>query len=69
MRILYSRVNVRRYRLGRRVRVMRSDLFSALRGRRYDLIVSNPPFVISPENQFQFRDSGLAGGTRHHGAG
>ena len=37
--------NVRDYRLGRRVRLVRSDLFAALAGRRYDLIVSNPPYV------------------------
>jgi ribosomal protein L3 glutamine methyltransferase len=38
-------INVRRHRLGRRVRLMRSDHFSALRGERYDIIVANPPYV------------------------
>jgi ribosomal protein L3 glutamine methyltransferase len=33
------------YRLHRRVRVLRSDMFSALRGERYDLIIANPPYV------------------------
>jgi ribosomal protein L3 glutamine methyltransferase len=42
-----ARLNVRRYRLGRRIRLARSDLFSALRGRRYDLIVCNPPYVTA----------------------
>jgi ribosomal protein L3 glutamine methyltransferase len=37
--------NVARYRLQRRIRLVRSDLFSALGTRRYDLIVSNPPYV------------------------
>lgn len=42
-----ARANVRDYRLGRRIRLLRSDLFSALRGKRYDLIVSNPPYVTA----------------------
>ncbi len=37
--------NVAAYKLGRRVRLIKSDLFSALHGRRYDLIMSNPPYV------------------------
>ena len=42
-----ARINIGRYRLGKRVRLIRSDLFSALRARRYDLIVSNPPYVTA----------------------
>ena len=42
-------LNVRRYRLGRRVQAIQSDLFSALENRRYDLIVSNPPYVPTVE--------------------
>lgn len=37
--------NVSRYQLEDRVNVIQSDLFSALQGRCYDLIVSNPPYV------------------------
>ena len=40
-----ARKNVARYRLGARIRVRQSDLFASLRGERYDLIVSNPPYV------------------------
>jgi ribosomal protein L3 glutamine methyltransferase len=39
-----ARKNVARHRLGRRVRVQCSNLFAALAG-RYDLIVTNPPYV------------------------
>ena len=42
-----ARINVARHRLARRVRRIRSDLFSALRGRQYDVIVCNPPYVTS----------------------
>ena len=37
--------NVRDYGLGGRVRLVKSDMFSALGGQRYDLIISNPPYV------------------------
>jgi len=40
-----ARINVRQYRLGKRIRLIRSNLYSALNDRRYDLIVSNPPYV------------------------
>jgi len=44
-----ARANIRRHRLGRRVRLVRSDVYRALRGRRYDIIVSNPPYVPAAE--------------------
>jgi len=37
--------NVGDYELDSRVRPVESDLFDALAGRRYDLIISNPPYV------------------------
>ena len=40
-----ARRNVDEYRLGERVRLAKSDMFSALGARRYDLIISNPPYV------------------------
>ncbi len=39
-----ARINVERHRLGGRVTVVESDLFSMLPG-RYDLILCNPPYV------------------------
>lgn len=41
--------NVRRHRLGKRVRLVKSDHFRALRGKTYDMIVSNPPYVGTRE--------------------
>ena len=40
-----ARRNVAVYGLRERVQLFESDLFSALEGRAYDLIISNPPYV------------------------
>lgn len=37
--------NVAGYRLEQRISVVQSDLFTGLANRRYDLIISNPPYV------------------------
>ncbi|MDC8445726.1 MAG: 50S ribosomal protein L3 N(5)-glutamine methyltransferase [Nitrosomonas sp.] len=37
--------NIADYQLQERVRLIQSDLFTGLPGRRYDLIISNPPYV------------------------
>jgi ribosomal protein L3 glutamine methyltransferase len=42
-----ARKNVARHRLGRRVRLQRSDLFDRLGAARYDLILTNPPYVAA----------------------
>ncbi len=42
-------LNIRRHRLAGRVRALQSDLFQSLEGQRYELIVSNPPYVPTAE--------------------
>jgi methylase of polypeptide subunit release factors len=37
------------------------SFFEPVEGERFDLIVANPPFVISPDTDFVFRDSDLPG--------
>ena len=38
-------VNIEQHEVGNRVRALQSDLFDGLSGQRFDLIVSNPPYV------------------------
>lgn len=63
-----ARINVKKYRLGSRIRLIKSDVFSALGGKRYDLIVSNPPYVTTaamrrlPREYRQEPGVALAGG-------
>lgn len=38
------------------------SLFDPVAGERFDLVVCNPPYVISPETEFVYRDSGAEPG-------
>lgn len=44
-----ARINVERHGVSGRVRLVQSDLFQALGGARYDVIVTNPPYVARAE--------------------
>jgi len=63
-----ARRNLRRLNLQKRVRMLQSDYFDAVEGCRYDIIVSNPPYVgraemrsLPPEYRHEPR-LGLASG-------
>jgi ribosomal protein L3 glutamine methyltransferase len=63
-----ARRNVASHRLGDRIALHRGDLFAPLRGKRYDLIVSNPPYVdaramarLPPEHRHEPRMALAAG--------
>lgn len=43
-----ARRNIADYKLGERVHLLQSDLFEGLGPTRYDLIISNPPYVDKP---------------------
>lgn len=44
-----ARINRREHRRKDRIELIKSDLFSALEGRKYDLIITNPPYVSAAE--------------------
>jgi len=64
-----AKKNVADYKLARRVRLVKSDLFAALEARAYDLILSNPPYVSAaamrrlPEEYRKEPAMALASGT------
>ncbi|EJL94212.1 protein-(glutamine-N5) methyltransferase, ribosomal protein L3-specific [Herbaspirillum sp. CF444] len=63
-----ARRNVDDYELGGRISLVESDLYTKLPARKYDLIISNPPYVNSdsmsklPQEYLQEPQIALAGG-------
>lgn len=43
------------------VEITSGHLFEPVAGRKFDLVLSNPPFVISPESRYVYRDGGMPG--------
>jgi ribosomal protein L3 glutamine methyltransferase len=43
-----ANINIANYSLQEQVTAIKSDMFSALKGKKYDLIISNPPYVDAP---------------------
>lgn len=46
--IAVANINIGNYGLQDQVSAVQSDMFSALTGKQYDLIISNPPYVDAP---------------------
>ena len=46
--LVVARRNILEHHLGGRIRLFRSDLFAALEGEHYDVILTNPPYVSAP---------------------
>ncbi len=38
---------------------LEGDLFDPVKERKFDLVITNPPFVISPETRYIYRDGGM----------
>jgi SAM-dependent methyltransferase len=41
--------------------LLEGSWFEPVAGRAFDLIVSNPPYAVSPDREFAYRDSGMPG--------
>ena len=45
----------------RNIELRRGSFFEPVEGEQFDLVVANPPYVVSPESAYLFRDSGMHG--------
>jgi ribosomal protein L3 glutamine methyltransferase len=46
--IAVANINIVNYGLQAQITAIQSDMFAALKGKKYDLIISNPPYVDAP---------------------
>jgi ribosomal protein L3 glutamine methyltransferase len=46
--IAVANINIKNYGLEDQITAVQSDMFSGLKGKKYDLIISNPPYVDAP---------------------
>jgi ribosomal protein L3 glutamine methyltransferase len=46
--IAVANINIANYGLESRISAIQSDMFAALKGKKYDVIISNPPYVDAP---------------------
>ena len=56
----FAAMNARLNRIDN-VSFVEGSLFDPVAGEKFDLIVSNPPFIISPQSRLMFRNAGLGG--------
>ena len=69
--IAVANINITNYDLQAQITAIKSDMFTALQGKTYDLIISNPPYVDAPSManlpaEYQ-REPQLALGSGHDG--
>ena len=43
-----ANINIENYGLQEQITAIKSDMFTALKGKKYDVIISNPPYVDAP---------------------
>jgi methylase of polypeptide subunit release factors len=60
--LVVAAVNAKLNEVGN-IEFRQGSFFDPVDGERFDLITCNPPYVISPESRYAFRDSGLPGDT------
>ena len=55
----FARFNAHLNARGPQIEFLEGDGFNPVRGRSFDLIISNPPFALSPDCRYRYRDSGM----------